>query len=145
MARDAQLRLALQVLIYPVTDLRALSDSYSTFAEGYLLTRAGMQWYIAQYAPAREAVEDWRGSPLLAPWVHGVAPALVIGAELDPLVGEGAAYARRLQGARVPVEYHVIEGMIHGFLPMGGRVDAANETVAMTAAALRQAFTRAAV
>jgi hypothetical protein len=35
--------------------------------------------------------------------------------------------------------------MIHGFLAMGGRIDAANEAVAMTAAALRQAFTRAAV
>ena len=146
MARDSRkLRLALQVLIYPVTDLRAQSESYSTFAEGYFLTRAGMQWFIAQYAPTREAIEDWRASPLLAPWVHGVAPALIIAAELDPLADEGAAYARRLRGARVPVEYHVLEGMIHGFLAMGGRIDAANEAVAMTAAALRQAFTRAAV
>src|SRR5258705_12194434 len=85
MARDSlKFRLALQVLVYPVLDLRAQSASYSAYAEGYLLTRAAMQWYIAQYAPTPGAVTDWRASPLLAPWVHGVAPALVIAAELDP-------------------------------------------------------------
>ena len=140
MARDSRtLRLVLQVLIYPVMDLRAQSESYSTFAEGYLLTRAAMQWYIAQYAPAPDAAHDWRGSPLLAPWVHSVAPALIIAAELDPLVDEGAAYARRLQGARVPTDYQVMPGMVHGFLTMGGKVDAANRAVSMIAEALKTA------
>lgn len=137
-ARDSrQLRLALQVLIYPVMDLRAASDSYSRFAEGYSLTRAGMQWYIAQYAPTPEATNDWRASPSLAPWVHGVAPAIIIASELDPLVDEGAAFARRLQGARVPVDYQVMPAMIHGFLTMGGKVDAANEAISVMATALR--------
>jgi acetyl esterase len=142
MARDSRtLRLSSQVLIYPVLDLRADSASYAEYANGYFLTRAAMQWYIAQYAPLPEAIHDWRASPLLAPWVHGVAPALIIAAELDPLVEEGAAYARRLQGARVPVEYQVLDGMIHGFLTMGGRIDAANHAVALTSATLRKAFT----
>jgi acetyl esterase len=146
MARDSRkLRLAHQVLVYPVVDLRAGSDSYSKYAEGYLLTRAGMKWYIAQYAPTPQAVNDWRASPLLAPWVHSVAPTLIVAAELDPLVDEGEAYARRLRGARVPVDYQVIPGMIHGFLTMGGKVDAANRTIATIAAALRQAFTRASI
>jgi acetyl esterase len=139
MARDSQkLRLTLQVLVYPVTDLRAASASYSKYAEGYFLTRAAMEWYIAQYAPTPQAIEDWRGSPLRAPWVHGVAPALVIAAELDPLCDEGEAYARRLQGARVPVEYHRLDGMIHGFLTMGGRIDAANRAVSIIAERLKQ-------
>ena len=137
LARDSRkLRLALQVLIYPVMDLRAESVSYSTYAEGYLLTSAAMKWYIAQYAPTSDAVIDWRASPLLAPWVHSVAPALIIAAELDPLVDEGAAYARRLKGARVPVDYQVMPGMIHGFLTMGGKVAAANRAVSIIADAL---------
>jgi acetyl esterase len=145
-ARDSgKLRPVLQVLIYPVMDLRAASDSYSRFAEGYFLTRAGMEWYIAQYAPTPEAINDWRASPLMAPWVHGVAPALIIASELDPLVDEGAAYARRLQGARVPVDYQVMPGMIHGFLTMGGKIDAANRAIETVAAALRNAFTTATV
>jgi acetyl esterase len=52
-------------------------------------------------------------------------------------VDEGAAYARRLQGARVPVEYQVLPGMIHGFLTMGGKIDAANRAVSMIADRLR--------
>ena len=139
MARDSsKLRLTLQVLVYPVTDLRAESASYSKYAEGYFLTRAAMQWYIAQYAPTPRAIEDWRASPLRAPWVHGVAPALIIAAELDPVCDEGEAYGRRLQGARVPVEYHRLDGMIHGFLTMGGRIDAANRAVSIIADGLRR-------
>ena len=141
MARDSRkLRLAFQVLVYPVVDLRAESVSYSKYAEGYLLTRAAMKWYIAQYAPTPQAVHDWHASPLLAPWVHGVAPALIITAELDPLVEEGEAYARRLRGARVPVDYQVVPGMVHGFLTMGGKVDAANRVVATIASALRRSW-----
>jgi acetyl esterase len=139
MARDSRkLRLALQMLLYPVVDLRAESVSYSKYAEGYLLTRSAMRWYIAQYAPTPQAVNDWRASPLLAPWVHGVAPALIITAELDPLIDEGEAYARRLRGARVPVDYQVVPGMVHGFLTMGGKVDAANRSIEVIASALKR-------
>jgi len=142
MARDSlKPRLALQVLVYPVVDLRADSVSYSKYAEGYLLTRAAMKWYIAQYAPTPEEVNDWHASPLLAPWVHSVAPALIVTAEMDPLVDESEAYVRRLRGARVPVDYQVVPRMIHGFLTMGGKVDAANRTITTIASALRQAFT----
>jgi acetyl esterase/lipase len=142
-ARDSRtLRLAFQLLVYPVVDLRAESGSYSQYAEGYLLTRAAMKWYIAQYAPTPQAVNDWHASPLVAPWVHGVAPALIIAAELDPLIDEGEAYARRLRGARVPVDYQVVPGMVHGFLTMGGKVDAANHAIATIVSALREAFRR---
>jgi len=139
MARDSRkLRLTLQVLVYPGTDLIREHPSHSTYAEGYLLTTAAMKWFVAQYAPTVDMREDWRASPLLAPWVHGVAPALIIAAELDPLLDEGEAYARRLQGARVPVEYHRLDGMIHGFITMGGKVDAANKAVSMIADRLRR-------
>src|SRR5262249_49535853 len=137
-----KLRLAFQVLVYPVVDLRAESVSYSNYAEGYLLTRAAMKWYIAQYAPTPEAINDWHASPLLAPWVHAVALALSVTAELDPLIDEGDACVRRRRGARVPVDYQVVPGMVHGFLTMGGKVDAANHVIATIAEALRQAFTR---
>src|SRR5262245_35977703 len=138
MARDSRKwRLAFQVLVYPVVDLRAESGSYSKYADGYLLTRSAMRWYIAQYARTPQAVNDWHASPLLAPWVHGVAPALILTAELDPLIDEGEAFARRLRGARVPVDYQVVPGMVHGYLTMGGKVDAANHSIEVIASALR--------
>ena len=132
--------LTFQLLVYPVTDLRAESASYSKYAEGYLLTRNGMRWYIAQYAPNEADVLNWRASPLLAESVSGVPPALVVSAGVDPLRDEGEAYARRLEGASVPVDYLCLGGMIHGFITMGGRIDAANRAVSYMAAALRQAF-----
>ena len=138
MARRSGPALKFQVLVYPVTDLRADSESYSKYADGYLLTRNMMRWYIAQYAPTDDDVRDWRASPLLAPSVDGVPPALVITAGLDPLRDEGEAYARRLEEAGVAVDYVCLGGMIHGFLTMGGKIDTANRTVSYMASALRQ-------
>jgi acetyl esterase len=139
LARDAGApHVAFQVLVYPVTDLRAESESYATYAEGCMLTRSAMEWYIGQYAPDAASRRDWRGSPLLAESVRGVPPALIIAAECDPLVDEGRAYARRLEAAGVAVDYHCMSGMIHGFLTMGGKIDAANRAVATIAAALQK-------
>ena len=138
MARSGGPSLKYQILVYPVTDLRAQTESYSKYADGYLLTRNMMRWFIAQYAPTQDDVRDWRASPLLAPSVDGVPPALVITAGLDPLRDEGEAYARRLEEAGVPVDYMCLGGMVHGFLTMGGKIDTANRTVSHIASALRQ-------
>jgi len=144
MARDAGApRLAYQVLVYPVMDLRAESESYTTFADGYMLTRSAMKWYIAQYAPDEKTWRDWRGSPLLAASVDGVPPALILAAQCDPLVSEGAQYARRLEQAGIAAEYVAFEGMIHGFLTMGGRIDAAQRAVATISTSLRRTLTPA--
>jgi len=138
MARSGGPSLKYQIMVYPVTDLRAQTESYSKYADGYLLTRNMMRWFIAQYATTEDDVRDWRASPLLAPSVDGVPPALVITAGLDPLRDEGEAYARRLEEAGVPVDYMCLGGMVHGFLTMGGKIDTANRAVSHIASALRQ-------
>ncbi|MGO9901950.1 MAG: alpha/beta hydrolase fold domain-containing protein [Solirubrobacteraceae bacterium] len=40
---------AAQALLYPVTDANFDDGSYIQFADGYWLTRTGMQWYWDQY------------------------------------------------------------------------------------------------
>lgn len=132
--------LALQVLIYPVTDVGAESPSYADFAEGFMLTRETMRWFSAHYLAGRHDAVDWRVSPLRAPSLAGVAPALVVTAGFDPLRDEGDAYARKLREAGGRVDATCYGGMIHGFVPMGRLIESGNRAVAHIAASLRQAL-----
>src|SRR6266508_1156270 len=81
--------IALQVLVYPVTDVSAESQSYRDFAEGYLLTRESMRWFTNHYLKSASDADDWRASPLRAPSLAGLPPALVVTAGFDPLRDEG--------------------------------------------------------
>lgn len=118
-------QIALQVLIYPATDLTCESDSYVRNAQGYMLTANALRWFADRYVPIRARRADWRVSPLLHPSLRGVAPALVIAAEHDPLVDEDKAYADRLSGDGVAVEYVCYLGMLHPFFTLGGVIDEA--------------------
>ena len=94
--------------------------SYREFAEGYYLTRAEMEWFRAHYLARIEDAQSPYASPLLAPDLHGLPPALVITAECDTLRDEGEAYARRLADAGVEVACTRYGGMIHPFFSLGG-------------------------
>jgi acetyl esterase len=113
--------LAAQVLIYPVTDVSSFETvSHRDFADGYFLTRGAMDWFTGHYLASSDQKRHAEASPLLAPNVSGLPPALVITAEFDPLRDEGEAYAERLQQAGVPVTITRYPGMIHGFVSMHG-------------------------
>jgi acetyl esterase len=141
LARDAGApRIALQILTYPVTDLASESRSYADLAEGYMLTRDSMRWFRAQYLAKEADAADWRVSPLRAPSLTGLPPALVITAGYDPLRDEGEAYARRLREAGVSVDAVCFGGMIHGFVPMGRLIETAFRAVTLIAGSLRYAL-----
>ena len=141
LARDAGApQIALQVLLYPVTDLAAETKSYADFADGYMLTREAMRWFSAHYLSKTDQATDWRASPLRAPSLAGVAPALIITAGFDPLRDEGQAYSERLRDAGVGVDYICYGGMIHGFVPMGRVIDTALHAVTLIGGSLRQAL-----
>jgi acetyl esterase len=132
--RDAGLKLAAQLLVYPVTDVvRLYADaqenarypSRAENAEGYFLTRATMEWFARHYLEEGDAGDDWRVSPLHAPSLAGLAPAVVCTAWYDPLRDEGEAYADALQKAGVETKRHVGPGLIHGYFGMGDASDAA--------------------
>jgi len=108
-------RPAAQLLIYPVTDLSTKHPSYRLFSDGFFLTEADMDWYRGNYLPDEAAARDPRASPLLAPDVAGLPPAIVLTAGFDVLRDEGEAYARRLRDAGVSVELRRTAGQIHGF------------------------------
>ena len=132
--------LALQVLVYPITDCDFDRPSYKDNAEGYLLTAESMRFYWDQYVPdVKDRMQPYV-SPMRAASVTGLAPALVITAEYDPLRDEGEAYARRLTEAGVPVTQSRYPGMIHAFFRFTNSIDAARAAVAEVVAALQKAW-----
>ncbi len=139
-ARDRGLRLALQLLVYPVCDAACDTPSYRDCAEGYGLTAAAMRWYWQQYLGPDGDPADPEASPLRASALAGAAPALVLTAEHDPLRDEGQAYAARLREAGVPVTLARYDGLIHGFYRMPAAIGRARNALAASAAALRVAF-----
>ncbi|MCC6223157.1 MAG: alpha/beta hydrolase [Thermoleophilia bacterium] len=139
-ARDRGLPLALQLLVYPVCDLACDTASYRELADGYGLTAAAMAWYRDRYLGPAGDPADPEASPLRAPDLADVAPALVLTAEYDPLRDEGEAYAQRLRAAGVPVTLVRYDGLIHGFYRMPAAIGRAREALGASAAALRSAL-----
>jgi acetyl esterase len=133
-------QLRLQLLIYPVIDLRMGHPSMDENAEGFGLTKAQMAWFIAHYVRSEADKLDPRGSPLLARSLAGVAPALVITAGYDPLRDEGEAYAQRLIAAGVRTTLTRYPGMIHGALQMHGQIDGGRAMLEQAGDALRAAI-----
>jgi acetyl esterase len=126
--RDAGIRLAAQLLVYPVTDVvgryaeareNARYPSRAENAEGYFLSRAVMEWFSGHFLADPGHAADWRVSPLRATSLAGLAPAIVTTAWFDPLRDEGTAYARALEAAGVRVKHHEGAGLIHGYFGLG--------------------------
>jgi acetyl esterase len=144
MARDRrQPAICLQVLLYPIIEYNFASPSYSSFADGYLLTRSAMQWFWQQYVSREADAKQIYAAPLQAKDFRGLPPALIVTAEFDVLCDEGEAYAKILTAAEVPTEHTRYNGMIHGFIPRLKLFDSARTAVAQIATALKRAFEQA--
>ena len=134
--------LAMQLLVYPVTDQAFDTASMHDYGEAYQLTRADMLWYRDAYLRSEVDIADWRASPLRAASLAGLPPAYVMTAGFDPLLDEGQAYADRLRAAGVDVTYECFEGMVHGFLVMGGVLAASHHAIDRLAQGLTRELER---
>jgi acetyl esterase len=132
-------QLSLQVLIYPVTDWAQDTSSMAANGSGYFLTADAMRMTRQLYLPDPSRWADPYAAPLRAPDVSGVAPAIVVTAEFDPLRDEGEAYADRLAAAGVPVDRTRCAGMIHGFVQMLPVTPRAGEVLDLVSDRLRKA------
>ncbi|MGO2053332.1 MAG: alpha/beta hydrolase [Glutamicibacter sp.] len=115
-------RLALQVLIYPVLDHAFNTGSYRDFGSGYMTGIRGMQWYWENYLRTDGDGQNPLASPLRAPALQGLPPALVYTAECDPLRDEAEAYAIRLLAAGVPTTQRRYSGLIHAFMMLDAAI-----------------------
>lgn len=114
LARDAKgPKLCAQLLVYPVTQAGEPTKSMIENADGYLLTKADMEYFVGHYINSPADL----GNPLLAPSLtkdlSGLPPAWVVTCEFDPLRDEGEAYAAALAKAGVPVAARRLDGTIH--------------------------------
>src|SRR4051812_8101201 len=115
---DGGPELALQVLVYPVTDCDLDRECYLDPENQLLLTRATMAWFWDHYAPDPADRSRPDAAPLRAADLSGLPPAVVLTAQYDVLCDEGEAYARRLEDAGVRVEHQRFAGQMHLFFTL---------------------------
>ena len=108
--RPAAAPVVLQVLLYPATD-ESQDGSMVEFGDGYLLTKATMDWFYACYQPTPG---DPRAFPLLAR-AEGMPPTIVAIGGLDPLQDQGRRLAAKLVEAGVDVLSLHMPGLTHDF------------------------------
>jgi acetyl esterase/lipase len=136
-ALELRERVRAQLLVYPLTDLTRNHASHLLFADGFLLTKASLDWFLGHYCTA----SDHRaGSPLFVEDLRRAPPAMIMTAGFDPLRDEGRAYAARLREAGVAVEDRLYPTLIHGFFAMLGGVHAARHAYEEAIIFLRKCF-----
>jgi acetyl esterase len=143
--RDAGQPVSAQLLLYPVTDVAGrYSDpqvnahymSRRTTGSNFGLTLQGMVNFATNYVD-EESSYDWRVSPMRAPDLSGVAPAVIHTATLDVLRTEGNFYADALRKAGVRVISREWPTLNHSYFGFGGVSAVADSAAAQAAEDLR--------
>lgn len=105
-----------QILIYPLTDGRLRTPSFTKFKESPTLTGREMQFFIKSYQSEPKDILNPNFSPLLSKDHSRLPPTLIITADNDPLLDDGKLYAEALDSADTPVKYLECKHTVHGFL-----------------------------
>ncbi|GAW50958.1 MULTISPECIES: alpha/beta hydrolase [unclassified Nocardioides] len=108
-----------QALIYPAVDFtEQIRDtaSYQANTRGIVLSNADLDVFYQHYVTEDVDPFDWRLSPLHAPDLSGLPPAVVVVAGLDPLHDIGVQYAQALADAGNDVTVEDFHVMPHGFV-----------------------------
>jgi len=143
--RDGGPDLALQVLHYPPLDL--VTAARDKPAGRSVVIRPWMgEIFDTAYVPDVRRRTD----PLVSPaWgtngdgIEGIAPAVVVTAELDRLRAEAVAYAGKLDAAGALVEHRDVAGADHGYNLLGASAELTREVYGFLAGHVRRAVTGA--
>lgn len=139
-ARDKGLQMPVhQLLVYPVASTSMDTRSYAEWANAKPLGRSGMRWLVEQTVAKPADLEDAR-LDLVNADLHGLPPATIVLAEIDPLRSEGELLGDKLEAAGVEVAKKIYEGVTHEFFGMGAAVGAARSAVSWAAGRLDDAF-----
>jgi acetyl esterase len=141
MARDNKVKMPVhQLLVYPIADGDLDSESYKEYADAVPLSKPLMGWFFDKYlSKPQDAKNPWI-SLVNAPNLKNLPPATVINAQIDPLQAEGQLYARKLEGAGVPVTAKVYDGVTHEFFGMAAVLPQAKDAQNLAVEELKKAF-----
>ncbi len=107
----ADVPIVLQVPIFPLASDSAGSRSLEEFADGFVLTKAAVEFFGAAYAPDPN---DPRAMPILGD--HSTAPPTVlVTASLDPIRDSGRDYGAALSQAGIDHVHLEVNGGTHSF------------------------------
>jgi acetyl esterase len=126
------------LLIYPVTDIRATTESRRLFDKGYWVD--SLPQVITQYLPREADRDDPLVSPLRASAHHRWPATRIVIAGFDPLRDEGRMLSDRLLSAGVPCELICYPQFIHGFLSLPAILPESRDVLAETGWAIRRAL-----
>ncbi|WP_093281076.1 alpha/beta hydrolase [Solimonas aquatica] len=126
--RRGQVGIRRQVIIYPFLDLTGSSPSIRPPRHG--LSDGDMERICDAYR-GEAALTNPFVSPLHAPDLRGLPPAVIVTADADPLRDDGIRYAERLREAGVPVRFENYIGMPHAFLSIASICPAAPVCISM--------------
>ena len=141
-AMEIEIPLRLLVLIYPGTDGTQQHRSQDENADGPILTKAAVTWFLGHYLGSDGSRTDPRVSPQFATdaALASFPPTLIITAENDPLRDEGEAFAARLTALGIPTSSVRFAGQIHDFIRMSRFLDDTHSARALIGAMLSRAF-----
>ena len=137
-ARDNNISLAFQLLIYPCNDRDFETDSYLKNATGYGLSTQAMKWFWDQYLQGTQHDTNPYAVPMNAQSLKNVAPSIIITAQYDPLISDGEKYAELLRRDGVKVIYKEYAGMIHGFFTNMAVTPTARESINFAAGEIKK-------
>ncbi len=135
-ARNALIKVPdYQVLLYPIAQNDFNTASYNTYADAQPLNKPLMQWYFSNYLNDMTEGADPRIS-LINANLNGLPPTMILNAELDPLLEDGAQLENKMKAAGVSVVRKVFSGVTHEFFGLGVVLPEAREAQGMAADAL---------
>ncbi|KAI0177170.1 putative esterase [Pestalotiopsis sp. NC0098] len=154
MCRDEGIPLVLQLLGVPVCDLHVFTPTGELKADCPYESQREMRYtqplcvermsyfhrhFLGNPRPA-ELDNSWKVSPMKAPSFSGLAPALILSAEMDPLRDEGRVYAQKMNNAGSKAEVILVKGVPHNFMALDGILEGGQLYNRESIRALREAF-----
>jgi acetyl esterase/lipase len=129
-------RIAAQLLIYPGASFKRQKELFDAECDRFFLSLAELEHFESLYVPEGTDLGDPRLSPLEAPALAAMPPAVIVVAQCDPTHPQGEAMHERLLAEGVRSTLLVYQGMIHGFFGLTSLFDEAQEAFDDVAAEL---------